>query len=543
MPLKLGEPFGVDQSVLDRFDWDQAVRRILNDTQSDFIFAPHLRFIYRHNADGLIKKLKNRLSSGNYVPASPLTIEVPKSSRIYVRASPPRPGPNYSRPGSILLPEDRLFYQFLADNCVDLIEKRTDKSRSFSHRISTAEPDKLFEQTRTCWSSFQSAMKKYASRRKVKYVLKVDVANFFGSINLHTLVNSLSDLGLSNSLAERLESVLTSFTNSRSSRGIVQGIFPSDLLGNFYLEPVDRFLADRNIPSARYVDDIYVFLESVGSADSLIKALIPKLRQLDLALNEAKSSLFPKSQLVVEEPDLEELFQEAIQEVQEQLADRDFEVSYGFQSDWGAGEDDDNDTENVDIELAATTNLFDAIGSFRGHEEEIERFCLPLFMKAGSDYAVDHVITSFEKRPAMCQIYCSYLGKFCEDKHVHKFLAAQLKNENLYDWQLMWVIGALLQRRQNDDMIVRDVYQVFKSGRHDAVRAVAAIFVGSNGDQARRNDLAADCPNAPEYVQSAIYYVSRRWKGASAGNMHAQWGNRSDLNKLISSGWNSYKGK
>ncbi|MFZ6019520.1 MAG: hypothetical protein ACOYXO_07895, partial [Chloroflexota bacterium] len=159
-----------------------------------------------------------------------------------------------------------------------------------------------------------------------------------------------------------------------------------------------------------------------------IKALIPKLRQLDLALNEAKSSLFPKSQLVVEEPDLEELFQEAIQEVQEQLADRDFEVSYGFQSDWGAGEDDDNDTENVDIELAATTNLFDAIGSFRGHEEEIERFCLPLFMKAGSDYAVDHVITSFEKRPAMCQIYCSYLGKFCEDKHVHKFLAAQLKS-------------------------------------------------------------------------------------------------------------------
>ena len=33
---------------------------------------------------------------------------------------------------------------------------------------------------------------------------------------------------------------------------------------------------------------------------------------------------------------------------------------------------------------------------YPGHEESIERFCLPLFAKSGSDYAGDHVLGSFK---------------------------------------------------------------------------------------------------------------------------------------------------
>ncbi|MDU0078382.1 RNA-directed DNA polymerase, partial [Bacillus sp. IG2] len=134
-------------------------------------------------------------------------------------------------------------------------------------------------------------MRKKTSGTRIKYVLKIDIANFFGSINQHTLVNVLADAGLRKPYVDRLENILTSFSGDRSSRGIIQGIFPSDILGNFYLEPLDRFLDDKGVPSARYVDDVYIFVKSVNEAEALVRELIPELRSYDLSLNEAKSAI------------------------------------------------------------------------------------------------------------------------------------------------------------------------------------------------------------------------------------------------------------
>lgn len=534
VPLKLGEPFGLEKTMINAFDWHQATRRVSSDMRTDFIFAPHIRLIFDKNADGVIDRTTKLLGSGRFVPGSPMTIEVPKSSRIRVQSTPPRSGPNYSRPGSILMPQDRLFYQFIADNCVEIIENHTDEERSFSHRIDKDDPDRLFQATRECWSNFQQKMREFSEARRINYVLKVDIANYFGSINQHILVNNLSALGLARPLVERLEVLLTSFTNSRSSRGIIQGVFPSDLIGNFYLEPLDRYLGDLNYLSARYVDDIFVFVESVSDADDLMKSLIPFLRSLDLTLNESKSSLFPKIRLVVEEPDLEILFQDAIEEIREQLEENDFEVSYGFQSEWDEDEEEDSDEDEEAIELRATEALFDSIDEFKGHEEEIERFCLPLFLKAGSDYAVQHVLTSFRDRPSMCQIYCAYLGKFVSDQSVFDFLFDQLELPSLYDWQLMWIIGAMLQRRTCSDDAVRRVLRIFRDrNRHECVRAVAAIFVGRKGDRVRVDALANECPNESPYVQAAIYFSSRSWPSTAKKNFRAQWGNRNELNILI----------
>lgn len=80
-----------------------------------------------------------------------------------------------------------------------------------------------------------------------------------GSLNQHTMINVLAHAGFPAKYLTRLEAVLTAYTGERSSKGIIQGIYPSDLLGNFYMEPIDRFLADLDIPSARYVDDMYIF--------------------------------------------------------------------------------------------------------------------------------------------------------------------------------------------------------------------------------------------------------------------------------------------
>src|SRR6185437_16449498 len=100
--LKAGEPFGLDIASV-AIDWSLARERVIQDTRSDFIYAPHLNFIYARAGDELIGRVKKDLEAGTYNPSLPLTIEVPKSFRIRVAVSPQRLGPSFSRPGSILL--------------------------------------------------------------------------------------------------------------------------------------------------------------------------------------------------------------------------------------------------------------------------------------------------------------------------------------------------------------------------------------------------------------------------------------------------------
>lgn len=135
---KSGEPFGLDAGLIAKIDWPLALLRVTNDLKSDFIYSPHLAFIYHRAGDEIITKLKADLKSGTFNPGVPLTIEVPKSSRLRVVVPSKRLGPTFSRPGSILLPSDRLFYQALADQAAPIIDQKTDYQRSFSHKLASS---------------------------------------------------------------------------------------------------------------------------------------------------------------------------------------------------------------------------------------------------------------------------------------------------------------------------------------------------------------------------------------------------------------------
>jgi hypothetical protein len=528
--IKAGKPFGMDAPMVDKIDWNLALKRISHDLRSDFIYAPHLGFIYSKAGEELITQVKTELKSGQYSPGVPLTIEVPKSFRIRVAVPLKRLGPSFSRPGSILLPHDRLLYQALADQAAPIVAVKTDSTRSFSHQLADPDSASMFLPTRTCWSALQEALTNHAKSDANKYILKIDVANFFGSLNLHTLINVLNDSGYPPSYSARLEAILTSYTGERSSRGILQGIYPSDLFGNYYMVPIDRFIDEYGVPSARYVDDIYVFVENVEAADQLLRQLIPTLRTYDLVLNENKSVLMPKSALRTEEPDLEALFAAAVEEIAEQVDDDDFDADYGFQSEW-----EEEETDEEELELKATTILFDSLSDYPGQEENIERFCLPLFSTTASDYALKHVLDALKKRPAMTQIYASYVAKFLDEEGVQKTLWALLKDPLLADWQKMWILAALSQASDHEDGGVKIALTLLKDGnRHDALRAVAAIFVGRFGDHVRRKTLIATYPSVSQYVQAAIYFSSRRWPLAERNTAKASWGSHSSLNTFIS---------
>jgi Reverse transcriptase (RNA-dependent DNA polymerase) len=534
--IKSGEPFGMEAGYLAKIDWNLARKRIIQDVRSDFIYAPHLNFIYSKAGAELVTTIVAELKAGNYSPGVPLTIEVPKSFRIRVAAQIKRLGPNYSRPGSILLPRDRMLYQALADQAAPVIKTKTDSSRSFSHKLAASDSASMFLPTRTCWNDLQSALSKNSKNDALKYILKIDVANYFGSLNQHILINVLSDSGFSKPLHSRLEAILTSFTGERSSRGILQGMYPSDLFGNFYLAPVDKVLHELGVPSARYVDDIYIFVRTMDGAERLLRELIPTLRSYDLVLNEAKSVVMPKSSLMTEEPDLESLFADAVKEIASQVDDDNFDADYGFQSDWDEADIEDAEDDD-DLEIKATKVLFDSIEQYPGHEENIERFCLPLFSKAASDYAVVSVLDAFEKRPAMSQIYASYLAKFLDNDEVREFLVELLADKSFVDWQKLWVLAALSQVAPADDESIKVAMAILKDGgRHEALRAVAAIYVGRFGDHQRRKALVSYYSSVSSYVQAAIYFSTRGWPGTERSNAKASWGSQNPLNVLLTAG-------
>src|SRR3984957_15886496 len=160
--IKAGDPFGLEASALSAINWQLALKRVMHDVRSDFIYAPHLNYIYSRAGDTLISQLKSELSAGTYSPGVPLTIEVPKSFRIRVAAQIKRLGPNFSRPGSILLPRDRMLYQALADQAAPIIDKKTNSARSFSHKLAATVSASMFLPTRTCWSQLQKTLAKHS---------------------------------------------------------------------------------------------------------------------------------------------------------------------------------------------------------------------------------------------------------------------------------------------------------------------------------------------------------------------------------------------
>jgi hypothetical protein len=91
------QSFGLDGLLVAKLDWKRALARVSHDLRSDFIWSPHIRFLYKRVGDDLVKLVRPELEDGIFHPGIPLTIEAPKSFRIKVG------GTNSHRLGPALL--------------------------------------------------------------------------------------------------------------------------------------------------------------------------------------------------------------------------------------------------------------------------------------------------------------------------------------------------------------------------------------------------------------------------------------------------------
>lgn len=153
---------GLDKKVVGEIDWGNAVRNIIVDNRSDFILAPHFDIIFRDKSDELIQQLAAALGGGTYEPQLPIQMSVPKQGIL-------------SRPGSILLPQDRLLYQGLIEDILVELEGQMDRERTFSH-IPSGGNERLFAPSFDSWNAFQQRIEQICG--ECSFILQCDVANF-----------------------------------------------------------------------------------------------------------------------------------------------------------------------------------------------------------------------------------------------------------------------------------------------------------------------------------------------------------------------------
>ena len=135
------------------------------------------------------------------------------------------------------------------------------------------------------------------------YAYKLDVSNYFNSINIDLLLPMLEKvLSDDKRLYDFIASLLTVDKSVyegnviSEKRGAMAGTSISTFLANVYLMDMDKYFSNKGIIYARYSDDIIVFAPSLNKVKEYRKIMHSYIKLRGLTINEDKEELFaPKS--------------------------------------------------------------------------------------------------------------------------------------------------------------------------------------------------------------------------------------------------------
>lgn len=512
---------GLDGLLLKNLNFERAINRIANDTLHDFIISPHYSAIFKHASKELWEKLSNRLSSGNYNPQLPISIEVPKKSGL-------------TRPGSILNPIDRLLYQCIADEIAEEIEKSLDRENVFSNRLHiSSEPNsgKMFESANICYGELRNKITELCVDTNYNYAIVADIACYFERIYQHVLINLLRSTKCDPGYINLLERILSALT-SKDSHGIVQGIYPSDLLGNFYLCAFDSFLKLKRVKFVRYMDDYWIFLESLEETRKILVDICTYVRKEGLYLNEYKTHITKTEDLKYEETELDRMFNDAREEY------KGWDIIYSEYS-FEPFYFDELNEDDEDAEIAATIRLYEKRNESPRFLEKIDKFCLPRLAMYKSNIAVNDAIEGLIDRPHLSDIYSQYLRVFVsEDLELSDVVQSIfLDNKLTYEWQTMWILAMFYYMESISMNVVDKAYSLLLDYNNSpAVRALCPLIVSKHGDGPRRRLIRNHYSSEPStYVKEAILYSTKFFPSNDDKNTCINiWETHSDMNELIS---------
>jgi len=150
----------------------------------------------------------------------------------------------------------------------------------------------------TSYRDFRSAVQ--TARQEYDYTLRSDVALYFNSIYHHDLVAFVSEAGWDGLDVQHLGKFLREINSGRSIDCLAHGLNPSKTLGAEFLKFVDDNALLRSPLTLRFLDDIYVFADSIDDLTGDLLTIQELLGQKGLSLNASKTVLGQGAEATVE---------------------------------------------------------------------------------------------------------------------------------------------------------------------------------------------------------------------------------------------------
>jgi hypothetical protein len=321
-----------------------------------------------------------------------------------------------------------------------------------------------------------------------------------------------------------LETQLLDFTQ-KNSYGIVQGVYPSDLIGNYYLCVVDAQHKIEGLEFTRYVDDMYIFFESEVEALYHQLELGSWLRKDSLYFNESKTKIYKVDELLREENEIDDLFHEVIDEMTT-FNPYDEQVMLG-----------DSEIEPDEVNDLATKSLFLTKTDSKKLRTKIDKFCLPIFGALNDTSAVPYVLENFARMPHLAKVYCNYfhiLGKN-DDSFVNEIEKLLLQPNIIFEYQKLWILSLLLKLGGVTDKTLDQAYGILKTPNSQiSIRAICSIIIGKYGKPSQKRLLRNHYSDeTSEYVRGEILYASQYLSNDEKNSCFNAWAGHSELNSLI----------
>lgn len=236
-----------DRLHSDSLDW--AVRHLVKHGDTD-VFPVQMEFEAILHCWREVRGIFLNIDFGRHLPQTPLTLPIPKADGSF-------------RLCHQLDPIDAIFYAAAVKEAalgIEIGRLPRDSETVFSFRHSAVSTDGFFDGS-TSWGDFNAASKNLLLRSDYRYVLTIDIADFYNQISLQRLASALQESGMD---AERVLNLCSfiSNLNGKNDRGIPVGPHASALLAEAFLNDLDAFLLRNGRRFQRYIDDIRVFCQS-----------------------------------------------------------------------------------------------------------------------------------------------------------------------------------------------------------------------------------------------------------------------------------------
>lgn len=127
------------------------------------------------------------------------------------------------------------------------------------------------------------------------YSYKLDVSNYFNSINIEKLLVILNEIFVNDTkVLEFLSKTLTSPYSVENGivieecKGVMAGTPTASFLSNIYLSKLDKIFDDGNIHYFRYSDDIIIFAKTMDEIKESRQIILNHFEKYNLTINKSK---------------------------------------------------------------------------------------------------------------------------------------------------------------------------------------------------------------------------------------------------------------